>query len=448
MMEGSMGRTKIRKLPMVAVAAWLMMLATAAVSHAQIPGVVANQPGASLLLPYFEVDLNNNTMAADTTVMAIYNASAQAALSHVVIYSDLGVPAFGFDVYLTGYGVWRLNLQQLLLFGTMPQRTAPGNATYSPVGPDSYGASFTCPNLPITAALSPSVLAGLQAALTGQPSVNFGNNCLGQNLGDNIARGYITVDTTNACTSLFPGDTGYFGGGGVVINQNVLSGDVIYTNPSHNRAVTLPLVSLIADASNPATSTSGAYTFYGKYDGFTAVDNRQPTSTSFFARYILAGSPQALNFANDGTSGVVWRDAKINQGPFTCGSPPSWYPLLEEGIVVFDEQEHPAIPPVCLRRPCPVNATAIPFPAQTQKVTTGGVSMPVPFNAGIAYLDLNTNVTGESANLSDQAAAQAWVIQFYDQVAGDHGNNNSSTWEMGERATLLDSAENAMHFVP
>ena len=57
MREGSMGRTKIRKIPMLAVAALLTMLATAGLSRAQSPfaGVVANQPAASLLLPYFEV---------------------------------------------------------------------------------------------------------------------------------------------------------------------------------------------------------------------------------------------------------------------------------------------------------------------------------------------------------------------------------------------------------
>jgi len=49
-------------------------------------------------------------------------------------------------------------------------------------------------------------------------------------LGDNIARGYITVDTVNSCTLLFPGDTGYFatGGTGIATNQNVLWGDRVH----------------------------------------------------------------------------------------------------------------------------------------------------------------------------------------------------------------------------
>jgi hypothetical protein len=68
-----------------------------------LSGVVADQPGASLLLPYFEVDLSNSTPAADTTVVSITNTSATAIISHWVIWTDLGVPALEFNVYLTGY---------------------------------------------------------------------------------------------------------------------------------------------------------------------------------------------------------------------------------------------------------------------------------------------------------------------------------------------------------
>ena len=44
-----------------------------------------------------------------------------------------------------------------------------------------------------------------------RPAVEFGNRCAGQDLGDRIARGYVTVDTVNNCTLRFPGDAGYFG---------------------------------------------------------------------------------------------------------------------------------------------------------------------------------------------------------------------------------------------
>ena len=421
MREGSMGRTKIRKIPMLAVAALLTMLATAGLSRAQSPfaGVVANQPAASLLLPYFEVDLNNSTPQGDTTVVQIFNTSSEAILSHVTIYSDLGVPAFGFNVYLTGYGVWRTNLQSLLVSGVLPQQTAstgqdPDNLI-SPQGPDSNDVNFaTCDGiLPYTTPLSGPTLVGLRNALTGQSSANFSGKCLGQNIGDGIARGYITIDTVSSCSAAFPSDSGYFvtGGTGIATNQNVLAGDAFYINPSQNHAVALPLVSLVADDTNAATSSDGRYTFYGKDVSWTAADNRTPTSTEFAPRYVNAGSPQGFNFVNKGTTEIVWHDSKVVQGPFTCGTPPSWYPLGFEGMVVFDEQERPQIPVTCTERPCPVGPSVIPYPAVTQKTVVGGSQVPTSFNEGWIYLNLNETIAAAGSNPSFDPGrgAQAWV---------------------------------------
>jgi hypothetical protein len=413
-----------------------------------IVGVVKNVPAASLLLPYFEVDLNNSTPAADTTVLSITNTSATAILNHVVIWTDLGVPALEFNVYLTGYDLFRLNLQQLLLTGNMPQTASAGQDPgdlISPKGTFSQDINFASCNgqLPYSPLPGPQ-LAGIQAALTGHASVNYGTNLCGAiNHGDNIARGYITIDTVNNCTIRFPGEAGYFGAGGSgdVTNQNVLVGDAFYLNPAKNHAFSVPLVSLTADATNPATNMTGDYTFYGKYDNFTAIDNRQPTSTNFINRYVNAGSPQGLNYINQGSQVIVWRDSKISgvTSPlgFTCGTPPSWYPLGQEGLVAFDEQENIQAP-----------AVTNPFPAQTRKVPLAGATVPITFPEGLLYLDLNTSVSGQSANLSDQAAAQAWVLAIYDQGVGSGGNNPTNSWEMGEEATLLDSAENANHTIP
>ncbi|MBV8200992.1 MAG: hypothetical protein JOZ15_10265, partial [Acidobacteria bacterium] len=51
-------------------------------------------PAATLLLPYFEVDLNNPNGL--TTLFSVNNASATAVLVHVVIWSDLSVPVLDF----------------------------------------------------------------------------------------------------------------------------------------------------------------------------------------------------------------------------------------------------------------------------------------------------------------------------------------------------------------
>ncbi|HJO03511.1 MAG TPA: hypothetical protein QGG47_06030 [Acidobacteriota bacterium] len=64
-------------------------------------------PAATLLLPYFEVNLKNleTSKQKETTFFVINNAAAAPALSHVVLWTDMSIPTLAFDVYLTGYDV-------------------------------------------------------------------------------------------------------------------------------------------------------------------------------------------------------------------------------------------------------------------------------------------------------------------------------------------------------
>jgi hypothetical protein len=79
-------------------------------------------PAATLLLPYFEVDLTNANGV--NTLFSVNNASASAVLAHVVVYSDLSVPVLDFNIYLTGYDVQTVSLRDILVGGNLP-RTAP-----------------------------------------------------------------------------------------------------------------------------------------------------------------------------------------------------------------------------------------------------------------------------------------------------------------------------------
>ena len=79
---------------------------------AQTTPKVADQPAATLLLPYFEVDLANP--AGPNTLFSVNNASASAALAHVTIWSDVHVPVFSFNVYLTGYDVQTIDLRAVI----------------------------------------------------------------------------------------------------------------------------------------------------------------------------------------------------------------------------------------------------------------------------------------------------------------------------------------------
>jgi len=417
------------------------LLALAAPATAVICTIDA-VPAATLLLPYFEVDLNNPNGL--TTLFSVNNSSATAILVHTVLWSDLSVPVLDFNIYLTGYDVQSVNLRDIIVNGNLPQTASAGQDPgdkISPKGPLSQDINFaSCTGQLPPPALPSLYTAHLQAALTGKPSVLLNGLCAGQALGDNVARGYITMDTVTNCTLRFPGDAGYFaaGGSGDATNQNVLFGDWIIVNSAQNFAEGGDLVHIEASATNPATSTSGRYTFYGRYDGFTAIDNREPLATDFATRY-LNGGP-----FGGGTSLLVWRDSKVAQGAFKCpatpGVIPLWYPLGQEGIAIFDEQEHVNTPTTIPVSPQPPQAQLTPFPAETQRTQVGGASFPVPFQFGWLYLDLNTTVSAAPGLPPvDPAAAQAYVIA----TLASNGH-----FAVGIDAIRLDSACAALHFFP
>jgi len=412
----------------VTLALVLAVLGWAVAAQAEI-GTIDHVPAATLLVPYFEVDLNNPNGLS--TLFSINNASATAVLAHVIIWSDLSVHVLDFDVYLTGYDVQTINLRDIIVNGNLPQTASAGqdlNDTISPKGVFSQDINFaSCSPILPEAPLPLIYLAHLQATLTGKasplPITGIFGLCAAQALGDNIARGYITVDTVNSCSFAFPGDgnaNGTYigaGGSGIITNQNVLWGDYFIVNSPQNFAQGGPVVHIEASGTDPRTTTVGGYTFYGRYDNFTAIDNREPLATTFATRFLNGGT------FNSGTSLLTWRDSKVNQNPFTCpaipGVRPAWYPLLQQEIVIFDEQEHPSIPPPCQVSPCVPNTQGSPFPAETQRVQVNGAAFPVPFVFGWLFLDLNSGPIGGPPNpgqtpgLTDPAAAQAWVTSTY-----------------------------------
>jgi hypothetical protein len=100
-------------------------------ASAQVPPLtVGDQPASTLLLPYFEVDLKNPGGA--NTFVTVNNASATATLVHVTLWSEMHVPVYTFDVYLTGYDVQPISVRDMLN-GVLP-RTASAGPTLRPSG--------------------------------------------------------------------------------------------------------------------------------------------------------------------------------------------------------------------------------------------------------------------------------------------------------------------------
>jgi hypothetical protein len=369
------------------------------------------RPAATLLLPYFEVDRT----AANTfnTGFDVTNVSRLPTLTKVEIWSDLGVALFGFNLYLGAFDTQRVDLRQLLVQG-VPPATQPG------IFASCIGA------LP-PPAIPGSLLADYQNALLGKPVGYLLNHCAGIDHGDNLLRGYVTIDTVSNCTLRYQGDPGYWasGGGGDATNQNRLVGSYFYTSPTQHIDQGEPLVHLEASAASVETSTVGQYTFYGKFDSWTAADNREPLPTTFAARFV--NQPRA----GITTDLVVWRDAKIQTLPFTCpallGVRPASYNLAQEAAVAFDEAG---------------TASALPaklFPAVAQRVRVGSAQLPVVPSSGWLFLNLNHSLAAAGANPpEDSRAAQAWVTVL----------TRSSDRGTGAQASHYDSACTARHGAP
>lgn len=421
-----------RTLSNVAVLAGLIAAQTVAPAVASAQGppqTVADQPAATLLLPYFEVDLKDPGGA--NTFVTVNNATAFATLVHVTVWSEMHVAVYGFDVYLTGYDVQPISVREILN-GVLP-RTAtaaqdPGNLI-SPHGPFSQDITFpNCAgNLPAPT-VTPETIAHIRAALTGIASPVNGQCASRNHNTPAIARGYITMDVTNNCTSMSPGDAGYFvsGGLGVAANRNHIWGDYVYTNhlSGLDGGDGSPLVHITASSTDPEVSTPGQYTFYGRLNNFNASDNREPLSTTFMTRY--ASIP---THGFQPTNLTVWRDNKGPQGFFACGSTPAWYPLKQREIVFFDEQERPV-----KLSTIPLSETPTPFPAGTQRVQVGSAALPTAFASGVVLLNLQTTITGNMNPPEDPAAAwtQAWVTVH---------QKGSGRYSIGYPAAMLDSAK-------
>jgi hypothetical protein len=375
-------------------------------------GTIDDVPAATLLLPYFEVDLNDPQ--ALTTLFSINNASAAPAIAHVTLWTDLSVPTLDFNVYLTGYDVVTFNLRDLFTTGTVPstEHINDGDAI-SPVGIFSLvtnpisgvgpGSTSCNGQLPLPA-LPGVLLDHIRAAHTGQGSpVVFGGLCSGVDFGDNVARGYITIDSVNFCTLDFPGDTGYFiaGGLGAANNLNQLWGDYFYVNNAENFAQGETLVHLEASAALGA----GNYTYYRRYSG--GADQREGMGSTFAVRYNDGGA------FDGGTSLVVWRDAKRTIFPFSCAlTAPAPYPLGQTQIVIFDEDENPDVPESSPFSPVIPGTSLLPFPWETQATQVNGPDFPVPFNFGWLYLNLNSAVAGSQVPF--EPLMQNWVTAVMD----------------------------------
>jgi hypothetical protein len=363
-------------------------------------GTIDVVPAATLLLPYFEVDIGNAN-GVDTT-FSVNNASSLAVLAHVTVWSDQSVPVLNFDVYLTGFDVQDISLRKVFVNGILPRTASAGQDPkdkISPRGPGSQDINFaSCSSMPYpTPFISATFRAHLQAWLQGNPSPATGN-CAGSRQQDNVLRGYVTVDTVNACNLFYPSDWVHYAP--FVTQQNVLWGDVYYVDPAQNFARRDTLVHIEACAT---CLPSGSHTFYGRYNSASAADAREPLPTTMAVRFVNGGA------FDGGTDYLVWREANATAASYSCTlqGPASWYPLQSTQIVIFDEQEHPVASEECpAGDPTCTQTILIPNEANRIDVAADLVS---PFNFGWAYLNLQHSATAYA-----DPYAQMWLMATMD----------------------------------
>lgn len=375
-------------------------------------------PAATLLLPYFEVDYNNPDGL--TTLFSVNNASAAPTVAHVTLWTDYTIPTIDFDIFLTGFDVATVNLRDVFANGVLP-RTADDSEdpddtiSPSPAGFDWDGDIPSCnPILPFdNPAVGIALLERIQNGHTGNPTAFDGGACLGFDYGDDIARGYITIDNVNNCNLLFPSTEGYFadGGTGFASNVNQLWGDYFYVDVANDFAQGEPLVHIEAfdGVGTGGAWEDGDYTFYGRYVNATAIDNREPLTSIFGTRYLTGAG------FSGGTDLIVWRDSKsADISGVACSDRPSWYPLNQSEVVGFDEEENPT--ELCFEEggqiSPPGGGELTCFPLETQRVPVGEISPvgdPVapPAENGWLYLNLN-HTLGATGLFGD--IAQNWVV--------------------------------------
>ncbi len=253
---------------------------------------LVDAPAATLLLPYFEVDLENP--GGRSTLFSVGNVEPEPVLAHAVVWTNWGNPAFSFDFFVPANGLVTFNLRQVLL-GQLPVTSPP---------PDPPPGRFDNCTDPVTL---PAIDGQeLRAILTGQPHPQDGL-CHSSAVEDGqLATGYVTVDVVRDCSGdalrTFY-DPGYFidGGSGLATNENALVGDFFLIDPANDYAQGEGLVTLVADAAR-----------FDHPSFYLTGDNRMPLPVALRSRFLNGG------VFTGATELLIWMKARSE--PIECDS--------------------------------------------------------------------------------------------------------------------------------
>lgn len=381
---------------------------------------IGTAPAATLLLPYFEVELEEPVDQASSTLFTVVNTSREPQIAHVTVWTDWAWPVLTFNIFLTGYDVQSINLYDVLATG----RVAPpdGTANSAVAGSRSESNISGNPNFAGTAridcgaaaqgegTIAPLLLDEVRRALTTGQITACGTSRIGATHRNAI--GYITIDVVSTCTSRTPVDPLYYAED--VLFDNTLIGDYQQVSPNSRTgdfAQGSPLVHVRAipegGPAGAATPTNLTYTFYDRFTskGARKADRRQPLPSSFAARYIEGSN---AGFATDFK---IWREG-ITAGNATCATFTNNSYLAIPEIVRFDDRENPSVLwGWCSWYPstCRTSSTG----AATRVATTSASFFP-PMPAGSTslggWIHLNLDNVNALGTYSTWRASQNWVV--------------------------------------
>lgn len=374
-------------------------------------------PGATVLYPYFQVNLDDCDAPGplSDTVITVSNAAGEPTLTNLTVWTNADRVITGFNVYLNAYGSAEISMRDLVCDGVFPD-TDPANRPESNLVPPPTGLPPACDGGQLSRPpLSPAGLTAVQEGLTGQPVAAFGGQFVSISQGDNVARGFVTIDAVVACGLIRPVDVGYFvdGGVGIATNDNHLTGTWEITDQTNNFAFGARAPALEAD--NDFVFMPGDPTFYGRFNFMLGEDDREPLPSRFFVRRNDAASSETMF--------IVWRESGGSTSSSNDPSFPSDYPLVANAMEQFDTVGNPV--------PMPIFTPPDPAPMQrapeyaTQFVESQTLGYGAETDEGMVFMDTETFFT-----TLGQLIGQAWVVAV---------DSSSGIYSTAYPATALNS---------
>jgi hypothetical protein len=350
------------------------------------------RPSASLVIPYFEVSLDDPNAAQ--TLLTVINTSATAMLAKVTLFTDRGVPTKDFNVYLTGYDIATIDFRMLFTGGLAPHTGSAGqdpSDVFSPHGPWSQDINFaSCTGTLPFPIFDDSTLQFLRDAHTGKAVTKWDGQCGGRAYKDNVARGYAVIDTVNQCSS-GPIKAADLQGSGALTGQDGLSGTFQVRNRKDGFSYASQLVHLHEVST---LLSSGDMTFQGWLDNWNITGSAR-----------REGLPNVwrVPFVNDKTLGstelIFFRPVHRTPDPYDCGSTPDAFTSSFASLTAYDGNDNSSTvggyePGVVARR-----------------IPIGSKGIAVPYKQGSIELDLNFTETDNPP--ADSAAHMGYVAAVH-----------------------------------